>query len=176
MPCFRLVAPLLAVLAMAVVASAEPVVVDAARQSEKYGIQPGAESLFADMLGGDQTLPGGCKLDDGQIERISVLATYTCGGGEQVVLQLVHPETAPPGGIRTERFALSVKSGAAPAGLVEAVAERIRARESAFAGTKLGTRRMPLLHWAVPIAAGAVVAMLVFLALRRIVGSRRRPD
>src|SRR5262245_50141766 len=171
MSCCRIFVPLLAVVAVVAVAGAEPPVVDAARQSEKYGIQPGAEPLFADMLGEGQTLPGGCTFSGGQIERIFVLASYTCGG-EQVVLQLVHPETAAPGGIRTQRFDISVKRGTAPAGLVEAVAERIRTREAAFAWTPLGERSPRLSHWAVPIAGGVLAAMLAFWALRRLAGRR----
>jgi hypothetical protein len=33
------------------------------------------------MLGSGQTLPGSCRLSDGQIEPTSVLATYALGGG-----------------------------------------------------------------------------------------------
>ena len=146
--------------------------VDAARQTERYVIQPGAEPLFADMLGSGQTLPGGCTLSDGQIERTSVLATYTCGGG-QVVLQLLHPEIAPPGGVRTQRFAVTMKSGGPPAGLVEAVAERIRAREAAFEWKSLGRGGARTMRRAVPVAAGAAVTSLVFWALRRLAARRR---
>ena len=148
--------------------------VDAARLNERYVIEPGAEPLFADMLGSRQTLPGGCTLGDGQIERTSVLVTYACGGG-QVVLQLVHPESARPGDVRTRRFAITVKSGTPPDGLVSAIAERIRAREAAFEWKRLGggAQRM---RWAVPVAAGAAAAILVFWALRRLAGRRRRSD
>src|SRR5690349_18946827 len=100
-----------------------PADVDAARSSERYGIEPGAEQLLATMLGSGETLSGGCKLDDGQIQRTAVVATYVCSGGN-VVLQLDHPDVAPPGGVRTGRFAITVKSGTPPSGLVDAVAER----------------------------------------------------
>src|SRR5215510_2784137 len=100
MPWSRITIPALTALAVVGIARAqpaqEPAPVDAARQNEKYIIQPGAEALFADMLGQGQTLPGGCAFSGGQIERTSVLATYTCRGGS-VVLQLLHPEIAPPG-------------------------------------------------------------------------------
>src|SRR2546422_9753986 len=107
MPCSRIVVPVIAAMAVVGIARAQPegapAPVDAARQNERYVILPGAEPMFADMLGSGQTLPGGCTVGDAEIERTSVLATYTCGGG-QVVLQLLHPEIAPPGGVRTQRF------------------------------------------------------------------------
>src|SRR5262249_30358102 len=102
---------------------------DAGGGNERYVITPGAGPPVGDMLGSDVTLPGGCTFQDGKIERTSVLATYECGGGP-VVLQLFHPEAAPRGSVRTQRFAIAVKSGTPPGGLVDAVAERIRAREA----------------------------------------------
>jgi hypothetical protein len=163
-----------------------PTPVDAARQNEKYVILPGAEPLFSDMLGSGQALPGGCTFSNGQIGRTSVLATYTCGGGH-VVLQLLHPEIALPGGVRTQRFAITVKSGAPPAGLVETIADRIRAREAAFEWTvapaferrsqrSLGGGGTQTMRWAVPVAAGAAVTILVFWALRRLAARRGWPD
>src|SRR5262245_28198660 len=119
MPWSRIMIPLLAAMAVIGVARARPedaIPADADREDEQYVIKPGAEPLLADMLGSGQTLPGGCTLGDGQIERTSVLATYTCGG-EKVVLQLLHPELAPSGGVRTRRFAVTVKSGTPPGGL-----------------------------------------------------------
>jgi len=184
MPCSRIVALVLAGMAVIGVARAQsegaPMAVDAARQDEDYVIQPGAEPLFAEMLGNGQTLPGGCAFSSGQIARTSVLATYTCGG-EQVVLQLLHPESAPSGGVRTQRFVITVKSGVPPAALVEAVADRVRAREAAFEWTRLpgrpvGGRGTLITRSAVEIAVGAVVAIVLFWALRRLAARRRRPD
>ena len=159
------------VVAMAVVGipraePAGPASVEVGGQPEEYVIQPGAEPLLSDMLGSGETLPGACKFSDGSIERTSVLATYTCGAGS-VVLQLSHPAVAPAGGVRTQRFAVTVKDGTPPAGLVEALAERIRARESAFEWTDLGgggrwTRRV-----AGGVAGGAAGAALLFWAMRR---------
>ena len=178
MPYSRIVVPVLAAMAGVGVARAQPegapMPVDAARQNEQYVIEPGAEPLFAAMLGSGQTLPGGCTLSDGQIERTSVLATYTCGGG-QVVLQLFHPKTAPRG-VRTQRFAVTVKSGAPPPGLVEAIAERIRAREAAFEWKSVGGGGAQTMRGAVRVAAGAAVAILVFWALWRLAARRRRLD
>jgi hypothetical protein len=160
-----------------------PMPADEDRQNEQFVILPGAEPLFSDMLGGGQAFPGGCTFDNGQIEHTSVLATYTCGG-EHVVLQLRHPEIAPPGGVRTQRFAITVKSGAPPAELVEAVADRVRAREAAFEWTavpgferrRLGARGTQTMRWAVPVAAGAALALLAFRVLRRLAAGRRGLD
>ena len=181
MPCSRIVVPILAAMVVVGIARAQPerapIPVDAAGQNDQYVIQPGAEPLFADMLGSGQTLPGGCTLSDGQIERTEVLATYTCGGG-QVVLQLLHPEIAHTGGVRTQRFAVTVKSGAPPAGLVDAVADRIRAREAAFEWKRIGAggehtmRGAQTTRWVVVVAAAAAVAV-VFWALRRLTARRR---
>jgi hypothetical protein len=153
-------------------AEVPPMALDAASENERYAIQSGAEPLFADMLGRGQTLPGGCTFSDGKIERTSVLATYT-GGDGHVALQLLHPAIAPSGGVRTQRFAITVKSGAPPAGLVEAVADRIRAREVAFEWTEVGGRGTQTRRWPVPVAAGAVAAILAFWALRRLAASKR---
>src|SRR5437016_11795573 len=183
MPCSRIVIAVFAATAVVGIARAQPEGApkppDATPQNEQYVIQPGAEPLFADMLGSGQTLPGGCTLSEGQIERTEVLATYACGGG-QVVLQMLHPEIAQTGGVRTQRFAVTVKSGAPPAGLVDAVADRIRAREAAFEWKRIepgGAHTVPEGHpmrWTVLIAVAAAVA-IVSWALRRRTARSRRP-
>src|SRR5439155_17893490 len=181
-PCSRIVVAVFAATAVVGIARAQPEGApkppDATPQNEQYVIQPGAESLFADMLGSGQTLPGGCTLSDGKIERTSVLATYTCGGG-QLVLELLHPETAQTGGVRTQRFAVTVKTGAPPAGLLAAVADRIRAREAAFewkrtaAGGEHTMRGAQTSRWVVVVVAAAAAVAVVFWALRRLAGRRR---
>lgn len=148
---------------------AAPPTVDPGRMNDRFVIAPGAEPLFAEMLGAGAALPG-CRFGNGQIERTYVVATYACDGGP-LVLELVHPDVAPPGGVRTERFAVVVKSGAAPEGLLAALAERIRAREDAFTWTNVletgHSRLLPL------VAVGAVVvAMLVFFVFRRLAARR----
>jgi len=176
----RRVVPVLAAIAFVGIAGAEPEQAPAppgaVRLNERYVIEPPAEALLGDMLGSGQTLPGGCTLRDGQIQRTSVLAIYTCGSGE-VVLQLLHPEMAPRGGVRTQRFAVTVKTGTPPAGLVDAVAERIRAREATFAWKDVGGGTSPggPLRWAAPIAGGLVVVILGLWATRRLTARRRRP-
>jgi hypothetical protein len=178
MPCSRILVPVLAAMAIVGIVRAQPegapTPVDAAPQDGKYVIQPGVEPLFGEMLGIGQTLPGGCTLSDGQIERTAVLATYACGGG-QVVLQLLHPGIAPRDAVRTQRFAVTVKRGAPPAGLIDAVAERIRAREAAFEWTSVDGDGAQAMHWSVRVGAGVAIAVLVFWALRRVAARRRRP-
>lgn len=146
-----------------------PADVDTARASERHAIEAGSETLLGEMLGKGEDLPGGCKLTDGKIERTSVLATYGCGAGD-VVLQLRHPDDAPAGGARTERFAVDVKSGTAPAGLVDAIADRIRAREKTFTWTDVGNGRAEqangLTRRLLALAA-AIAAFLVYRAFRR---------
>ncbi len=145
-----------------------------ARAGERYVIQPGAEALFGAMLGAGETLPGGCTLTDGKIERVSVLATYGCGDA-RVVLQLVHPTTAPSSAVRTERFAVATESGTPPAGLVDAVADRIRARETGFEWTVVENSTPARRSWPIAVAAGAVVAIVALWILRRAT-RRRRSD
>jgi hypothetical protein len=131
-----------------------------------YAIEAGTEQLFAAMLGSGETLAGGCKLGEGQIERTAVVATYTCSGGD-VVLQLEHPDVATSGGVRTTRFVITVKSGTPPAGLVDAIAERIRTREEGFQWKALEgapQRR----RWVVPAVAATAAAIVVLWILRRL--------
>jgi len=175
----RIVFPFLAAMALIGRARAEPERVAAphavAAEDEEYAIGPGTEPLFADMLGSGQTLPGGCTFGGGRIERTSVIATYQCGAGE-VELQLLHPEIAPRGGVRTQRFAIVVKSGVPPAGLVDAVAERIRAREAGFEWMNVGGGRTRTTHRLIRVAAASLAAIVVlWAALRLALRRRRRP-
>ncbi len=177
MTCSRILVPLLMAMMISGIAPAKaespPAEADEARQHERYVIQPGTESLFGDMLGQGETLAGGCTLSDGKIDRTSVLATYTCGG-TPIALRLGHPASAPPQAVRTQRFAVTVESGSPPAGLVDAVAGRIRARETAFEWTEVGNGSTAPRRWPRAVAAGAVVAMLALWALRRRGAKRTR--
>jgi hypothetical protein len=89
-------------------------------------IAPGNEKLIGDMLGTGVDLPGGCKLASASIDRTRVVAHYACG--KDVVVELHHPSDGEGAAIRTARFAL-VPKGEAPAELMTALAERIKARE-----------------------------------------------
>ena len=50
-------------------------------------IPPGQEALVGAMLGSGAALPGDCKLVSGNLEKTTIKATYTCPGGEVVVLK-----------------------------------------------------------------------------------------
>lgn len=93
-------------------------------------IAPGHEELLSDMLGKGVELPGGCKWAGAKVEHTIVIARYACAAGE-ITLELRHPDVAPADAVRTERFAI-VPRGALPPGFSDALAGRIRARESAF--------------------------------------------
>ncbi len=177
----RIVLPFLMAMLVCRIAYAQtdlPAAFDESRRHERYVIQPAAEALLGDMLALGETLPGGCTLSDGKIDRTSVFATYACGDAK-IVLHLVHPADAPSSAVRTQRFAITVQSGTPPAGLVDAVAERIRAHEAAFEWTEVATpatitdqahRRWPL------AVAGMVVAIFAFFALQRRGANRNPPD
>lgn len=147
-----------------------PVPVDAAREGERYVIAPGAEAVLSEMLGHGQDLPGGCTFTNGQIDRTFVVATYTCGA-EQVRLQFLHPEAAPPGSLRTQAFAIAV-SGTPPSELVEAIAGRVRAREAEFAWTYVGGPDTRASRW--KVAAIATLAVLTVAALYLLAARKRR--
>lgn len=89
-------------------------------------IAPGNEHLIGDMLGTGLDLPGGCKLASASINRTRVVAHYNCG--KDVVVELHHPSDAEGSTARTTRFAL-VPKGEPPAELLQALVERIKARE-----------------------------------------------
>jgi hypothetical protein len=94
-------------------------------------VPAGQEELLSQMLGKGEALPGDCKLGEGQVDYKTVKATYTCSSGS-VVFELSHPSQAPSDAMRTDRFALTLRSGSPPDGLAQALLERIRARESSF--------------------------------------------
>ncbi|MFN8643453.1 MAG: hypothetical protein U0802_17990 [Candidatus Binatia bacterium] len=107
-----------------------------------------------------------------------IVATYDCDGG-QVVIDVHHPDDAPSAVGRSERFALTVRTGASPAGLTAAILDRIRAREGEFEWTSIGGsgsegkggRRLA------PVAAAVVaVAALIFWLARRAGAKRRAAD
>lgn len=146
-----------------------PPEIDPTRASEQHAIGPSAEPLISQMLGRGEALPGGCAFASGRIERTYVLATYTCGA-DPIELRFLHPEAAPPGSVRTKAFAIAVTAGTPPGGLVEAIADRVRAREATFEWTSVGGRD-PYPSWGIGSVTAVVVAILVvslvLIAVRR---------
>lgn len=93
-------------------------------------IPPGQETLVQDLLGGDDPLPGGCRLRDAAIGPRGIVARYACAAGE-AELELGDVEDAAEGARRTAKFAV-LPRGAPPPGLLEAVETRVRAGEAGF--------------------------------------------
>jgi hypothetical protein len=137
-------------------------------------IPAGQEALLADMLGKGVALPGGCKLTDGKIEYTVVRATYGCPGGE-VTFDLAHPSQATATEAQTDQFALVLKTGSPPEGLVAALMSRIRSQEAAFQWTLLGKprRRFSLATMLIVGAGLGAIAVLVW-RLRGRAAARRQ--
>ena len=93
-------------------------------------IPPGEEELIAGMLGRGMALRD-CTLASGGVEYTVIKATYACPAGA-VSLVLDHPQNATAASMVTGQFAVTLQSGAPPAGFGEALASLIRAREAAF--------------------------------------------
>ncbi len=94
-------------------------------------IRPGQEDLVARMLGRGELLPGSCRLAEGLVDHTFVSATYACGEG-RVGVRLVHPSRAPADALLTDDFAVVPGEGSPPAGLFQAIADRVRRDESGF--------------------------------------------
>jgi hypothetical protein len=94
-------------------------------------IRPGFESLFYEMFGSHDTLPGDCHWDGAVIEQKIIVARYRCPDGVEPVLTLYHPSRKWIRSARTAQFAL-IASSQFPPPLLDAVVTRIRAGESAF--------------------------------------------
>jgi hypothetical protein len=135
-------------------------------------IPPGYEDLFAQVFGRGETLPGECRFSGGEAAGPTVRATYACGFGE-IVLALAHPSQAPKGATLTKQFAISVQSGSAPAGLVDAVAARLRAREGEIQWKWLGPP--PSGSWwpAIRVISAMAAIVIVAIAFVRLIRRRR---
>jgi hypothetical protein len=138
---------------------------------DAFVVPPGQEELLATMLGRGAALPGQCQLSNGDINGPVVAGTYTCSTG-QVVFELRHPEQAPADALRTEKFAIVLKSGTPPAGLSDALLASIKAHEAQFKWLSLIPPKPTspgFLGILVPVLA---VAAVIFL-LRRMRRARR---
>jgi hypothetical protein len=103
-----------------------------AARADDHVIAPGQGSFIRDMVGGGDVLPGGCRVDRVTVGRYRIDATYGCADGVRATLWLRHVESTGSADALAGRFALGVR-GEAPAGLVDAVAARVTAREAGFA-------------------------------------------
>lgn len=134
-------------------------------------IGPGQEELLSEMLGKGVALPGECKWDGATVQETRVVSWYLCAGA-RIELQLRHVSEADAGLAQTSQF--TIRSAATPpAGLVEAVAQKVREREAAFVWSApevhtLPTSALPpeqqrtFSQWAA--ATSAALAFLLFIA------------
>jgi len=145
----------------------------AASQGDAYTLGPGHEDLVLAMTGGSERLPGGCALDGASIDRVLIRARYRCDDGTAPVLVLRHPSTS-DAAVRTASFALE-PSADAPSALVEAIAARVRARESELPWDVHDLPAGP--RSSAPATAyvvGAVAAAILLAAVGALVWRRRR--
>lgn len=106
-----------------------------AAQANDHVIAEGQEAFIRAMVGGDEVLPGGCRVEEVTVSRRHIDVTYGCDGGQRARVWLRHLEDTANPGDTAGRFALGVQ-GAAPAGLMEAVIARVTAREASFRWTE----------------------------------------
>jgi lysophospholipase L1-like esterase len=95
-----------------------------------HAIPPGNEAIFLRLLGGAEI--AGCALEGATIESTFARATYRCAGGAKATVELMHPDEVREKLASTVKFALVAGDPAPPAALVQGLAERLRAGESAF--------------------------------------------
>ncbi|MBN1771471.1 MAG: hypothetical protein JXB32_09430 [Deltaproteobacteria bacterium] len=168
----RVAAPLLPALLLA---GAAPAASAAGR-----AIPPGQETLVQELLGGDASLPGGCRLRGAAIEPDRIVARYACAAGA-VVVELLDPESAGDVARRTAQFAVRPR-GTPPPGLLAALEARLRAGEAGFLWQRLdappsdGSSASPPAAGERPSRRGTPWIPLVALALAvaGLVGARPR--
>jgi hypothetical protein len=130
----------------------------------EHVIPPGQEALLETMLGLGVTLPGNCQFTNGNAQGVTVTAEYVCAQGS-VVLELRFPDDAPSAAPRTEQFAIVVRSGSAPAELVDALASRIRAHEAGFHWKELAKPPSLLSRSIRLVGAAAAISGILLLGL-----------
>ena len=127
-------------------------------------IRPGSEQLLSEILGAGVSLAGDCRFDGGGVERTSIVARYRCAGEAEHVLTLFHPATPGETSLLTERFRIVASPGFPPA-LLDAVAERVGARESEFSWD--APAQDPWWPAIFVVAAAWAVALVALFAARK---------
>lgn len=131
-------------------------------QANDHVIAQGQESFIRAMVGGSDVLPGGCRVDEVTVGRRHIDVAYGCEGGQRVSVWFRHVEDTGNAGAIAGRFALGVQ-GESPAGLVDAIAARVSAREAGFTWTEFRTppvadrRGRTPMNW---LLVGAALLML----------------
>ncbi len=134
-----------------------------AAQANDHVIAQGQEGFIRAMVGGGDVFPGGCRVDEVTVGRRHIDVVYGCEGGRRASVWLRHVEDTGSAGAIAGRFALGAQ-GEAPAGLVDAIAARVSAREPGFTWTEFRTppvadrRGRTPLGW---LLVGATLLMLV---------------
>jgi hypothetical protein len=149
----------------------------------RWVIEPGQEETLSAMLGASAALPAGCSFDGASIDKSRVTARYACPAGAASI-ELVHPSEAPPSARKTASFGL-LPNGVAPPELVEAICQRVSARDASFHWTLEGRavghaaaeapfRAPPSRVWlaAAAVALAFAVVLAVGLALAQRVDAR----
>jgi tetratricopeptide (TPR) repeat protein len=93
-------------------------------------IPPGQEQLLGQMLGINEVLADGCKLDTAEVKLSQVEVKYDCAGGARRLV-LRHPSSSEPSLAKTAAFAIG-DGGGATAALVDAVLSRATPRQAGF--------------------------------------------
>jgi hypothetical protein len=138
-------------------------------------IPSGQEELLRQMLGHGARLPGNCHFAGGRIEANIVVAQYACDN-QTVVIELRDAADAPADVLRTQEFAIRVRSGPAPSELPEAIATLVRARESTFEWRPVSVLQRDVFELRLGPMALALCACLILVAalfLQYAVTSRR---
>lgn len=139
-----------------------------AAQANDHVIVEGQEAFIRAMVGGDDVLPGACRVVEVTVARRHVDVAYDCEGGRRVGVWLRYAEDTGNPGLIAGRFALGVQ-GDAPAGLMEALAARVAARDGGVTWREFRTppvadrRGRSPLGW---LLVGATLVMLV-VGIRR---------
>jgi hypothetical protein len=110
--------------------SNKPDVVD---ETMSFVVPPGLEAVLTDMLGGDDALPGGCRLVSARALSTWIRAGWQCDGGLQPGAFLQHPSVGGDAVFETPKFKVKRAGNAAwPQAFGGALEVRLKARGDKF--------------------------------------------